>query len=129
MLILEKLLKMTSLEVDSVLIETTDLNFNHSSAKIKIDVGISERLGLDGGSPQRSARLAEKCNDEIFTALNGAEFILGITDLGCDDGEGIPPVVTDVAKNNWRVDSFCCVHAVWHDAFPRKTRPRMFDGA
>ncbi len=98
MLILEELLKIISIDADSILIETLDLNFEHSSAKIKIDVGKSERLGLDGGSAQRSARLAEKCSHEIFSALDGAEFVLSIIDLGCDDGEGIPPVIADIAK-------------------------------
>lgn len=98
MLILEELLKIISHDVDSILINISKTNFGHSSAKIKIDIGREERFGLDGGSPQRSMLLAEKWHEEIFSALDGAELVLGINDLSTDDGEGIPPVVANIAK-------------------------------
>ena len=98
MLILEELLKMNLHDFDSAVISTYQTDFKHSSAKIKIETGKGEVFGLDGGSPERSRRLAEKWREEILAALEGAEFILGITDLGDNDGEGIPPVIADVAK-------------------------------
>ena len=84
--------------METMAIATHYLNYDHSSAKIKIDIGRGERFGLDGGSPQRSEKLAMKWHDEILAALDGSEIVLGITDLGDDDGEGIPPVIAEIAK-------------------------------
>ena len=120
-LILEEFLKMTSPDVDSVVISMHHSEFEHSSAKIKIETGKDELFRLDGGSPQRSARLAEKWRDEIFTALDGAEIVLGIADLGDDDGEGIPPVIADIAKKTGALTIFIAIMPVqnWMVPFRR----------
>ena len=96
--ILEKFINMDSFNTETIAIATHHLDYSHSSAKIKIDIGRGERFGLDGGSPQRSEKLAMRCHDEILEALDGSEIVLGITDLGDDDGEGIPPVIAEISK-------------------------------
>ena len=98
-LILEELLKMNPHDIDSVLIAKYETFFHHSSAKIKIAVGKEETYwSCRVNNPQRVEKFATNHSDEIFSALEGAEFILGITDLGDNDGEGIPPVIADVAQ-------------------------------
>ena len=99
MLILEEFLKMNLHDIDSVLIAKYETNFHHSSAKIKIAVGEDEIYWYCRvNNPQRVEKFAINHSDEIFSALEDAEFILGITDLGDNDGEGIPPVIADVAQ-------------------------------
>ena len=98
-LILEELLKMNLQNIDYVVVERLNLDAERSSAKIKIVANEDEHIyALDGGSPQRSEEFAINHKDEIFSALDGAEFVLIIMDIGDNDGEGIPPVIADIAK-------------------------------
>ncbi|MBR0060948.1 MAG: hypothetical protein IJP68_05655, partial [Selenomonadaceae bacterium] len=115
-------LKMNLHDVDSVVISTFQTEFKLSSAKIKIETGKGERFGLDGGSPERSGRLAEKWREEILAALDGAELVLGIADLEDDDGEGIPPVIADIAKEIGALTIFVTIMPVknWMVPFRRK---------
>lgn len=96
--ILEEFINMDSFNTETIAIAKHHLNYDHSSAKIKINIGRGEKFGLDGGSPQRSEKLALRWHDEILESLDGSEIVLGITDLGDDDGEGIPPVIAEIAK-------------------------------
>lgn len=95
---LNEFITFSNLDYDSITISTYKFQLDYSNAKIKIPTGENEKFGLDGGSPQRSENLAKKCHDEIFSALNGAEIIICISDFVGDDGEGIPSVVADIAK-------------------------------
>ena len=94
--IVNEFIKISNLDYDSIIIATHELNFDFSNAKIKIHTGKNEKFGLDGGSPQLSENLARKCHDEIFSALNGAEIVICISDFFDDDGEGIPSVIAEI---------------------------------
>ena len=73
--ILEEFININSFNVETIAIATHNLDYDHSSAKIKIDIGREEKFGLDGGSPQRSEKLARRWHDEILAALrNGILF-------------------------------------------------------
>ena len=107
--IVNEFIKISNLDYDSIIIATHELNFDFSNAKIKIHTGKNEKFGLDGGSPQLSENLARKCHDEIFSALNGAEIVICISDFFDDDGEGIPSVIAEVAKEVGAVSIFYAI--------------------
>ena len=102
-------MKISNLDYNSIIIATHELYFDFSNAKIKIHTGKNEKFGLDGGSPQLSENLARKCHDEIFSALNGAEIVICISDFFNDDGEGIPSVIAEVAKEVGAVSIFYAI--------------------
>ena len=107
--IVNEFIKISNLDYNSIIIATHELYFDFSKAKIKIHTGKNEKFGLDGGSPQRSEKLARKCHDEIFSALNGAEVLICISDFFDDDGEGIPSVIAEVAKEVGAVSIFYAI--------------------
>lgn len=95
---LNKFIKFSDLDYDSITISMFKFELDLSNAKIKIHTGKNKKFGLDGGSPQLSENLARECHDEIFSALKGAEIIICISDFFGDDGEGIPAVVAEISK-------------------------------
>jgi len=95
---LNEFIKFSNFDFDSITISMFKFELELSNAKIKIHTGKNKKFGLDGGSPQLSENLARECHNEIFSALDGAEIIICISDFFGDDGEGISSVVADVAK-------------------------------
>ena len=96
---LEEFMKTTSFSVDTMAIVTNSFDLEKLHAKIKLNIAEGEEYGLDGGSPQRSEKLAFKHYDEIFKALSGAELVVTLSAIGDDDGGGVTPLVTNIAKD------------------------------
>lgn len=95
---LNEFIKFSNFDFDSITISMFKFELELSNAKIKIHTGKDKKFGLDGGSPQLSENLAREYREEIFSALDGAEIIICISDFFGDDGEGVPSVIADIAK-------------------------------
>ena len=106
---INEFIRYSNLDFDSIAINTSKSDLDFSNAKIKIRVGKNELFGLDGGSPQRSERMVRECHDENFSTLNGAEIIICVSDFVSDDGEGMPPVIADIAKEIGAVAIFFAI--------------------
>ena len=106
---LNEFIKFSNLDYDSITISKFKFELDFSKAKIKIHTGKNENFGLDGGSPQLSENLARKCHDEISYALNGAKIVICISDFFDDDGEEIPSVIADVAKEVGAIPIFFAI--------------------
>ncbi len=91
-------IKFSNFDFDSITISKFKHELNLSNTKIKIHTGENKKFGLDGGSPELSENLAKEFHDKIFSALNGAEIIICISDFFGDDGEGISSAVADISK-------------------------------
>ena len=124
---LNEFIKFSNLDYDSITISTFKFELDFSKAKIKVHTGKNEKFGLDGGSPQLSENLARKCHDEIFSALNGAEIVICISDFFDDDGEGIPSVIAEVSKEVGAISIFFAIIPNYNLVVPgRKKRIEKF---
>ena len=124
---LNEFIKFSNLDYDSITISTFKFELDFSKAKIKVHTGKNEKFGLDGGSPQLSENLARKCHDEIFSTLNGAEIVICISDFFDDDGEGIPSVIAEIAKEVGAISIFFAIIPNYNLVVPgRKKRIEKF---
>lgn len=96
---LESLQKNLSTEIKTISVNTWNWILERYTSQIKINIAKGEELGLDGGSPQRSETFAIKHYDEIFNALSDAELVITLAQLGDDDGGGVTPLVSYLAKD------------------------------
>ncbi len=102
-------IKFSNLDFDSITISMFKFQLDSSNSKIKIYTGENSKLGLDGGSPQYSEYLARQYHDEIFSSLNVADIVICISDFSEDEGEGIVPVVAEIAKEVGAVSFFFAI--------------------
>lgn len=96
---LEKFSARTSFDVTAISISSYSFELEKCTSEIKIHIAKNETLGLDGESPQRSEKFAFKHYDEIFNALSGAELVINLAQIGGDDGGGVTPLVSYLAKD------------------------------
>lgn len=86
--------------VEFVAINTDAQALLMSDAEIKIDIGRELTRGLGAGSdPEIGAAAAEAHEDEIRTALEGADMVFITAGEGGGTGTGAAPVVADIAKS------------------------------
>ena len=71
-----------------------------SDAEVKIDIGRELTRGLGAGSnPEVGAQAAEAHEEEIRTALEGADMVFITAGEGGGTGTGAAPVIADVARS------------------------------
>ena len=79
----------------------TDLQvLNYSACKNKIQLGAKLTNGLGaGGEPQVGEKAAEEAQQEITSAIEGADMVFVTAGMGGGTGTGAAPVVAKIAKD------------------------------
>ena len=82
-------------------IMNTDLQvLGYSSAKNKLQLGSKLTNGLGaGGEPQIGEKAAEEAQQEITSALEGADMVFVTAGMGGGTGTGAAPIVAKIAKD------------------------------
>ena len=86
--------------VEFVAVNTDAQALLMSDAEVKIDIGRELTRGLGAGSdPEVGAQAAEAHEDEIRTALEGADMVFITAGEGGGTGTGAAPVIAEVARS------------------------------
>ena len=96
---LEKFHKNVSTTIKTISISSCSFFFEKYISEIKIDIGKGEDLRLDGGCTQCSEKFAFNHYDEIFNALSDTDLVISLAKLSDDDGGGVTPLVSSLAKD------------------------------
>jgi len=95
----ERMIRQQMEEVDFIAINTDAQALSHSSAPIKIQIGVGITGGLGTGStPEIGACAADEDRGAIREALQGAHMIFLTAGMGGGTGTGAAPIVAEVAK-------------------------------
>lgn len=86
--------------VEFLAINTDAQALHHSPAKSKIHIGKTTTRGLGAGmNPEIGMKAAEENQDEIQTAIKGADMVFITCGLGGGTGSGAAPYVAKLAKD------------------------------
>ncbi|CAK1232006.1 Cell division GTPase FtsZ (FtsZ) [Fructobacillus cardui] len=85
--------------VDFIVANTDVQALDKSKARQKVQIGPKLTGGLGAGSnPERGAKAAEESEEEIKSALEGADMVVVTAGMGGGTGNGAAPIVAKAAK-------------------------------